>query len=377
MKKIFLLTLFFLQILRGVTTAQNPYKSIGKTTEVLTLSNGKYQEFFPNDTIVRIGSVLFNRVTNEVVEFLTEKDSSSLVEADVASRFLSVDPIGRAYPELTPYQFAGNTPIQAIDLDGLEPLVATDYGTLEQLKTKINITYSTELLQGKESTTQYNKVTVSNTYNGTTVEDALDDREYSQEDLKAVKKDTWWQKLGAGLKYPQAAYNRSELEQIKSMSYRDKSDGKRGMAFGDISLELYKRTQNKGKGTLENTYLHVSGQALITILFGKGVANFTGHLHERSQGSLITGQFAPKEMSQAIDNYADLINNQWGQVLGGRINSKFNVSSSTVWDNNLSANVLNEMQGFYGEMMGKTFNSTFKPDEKYVKDFTEFMNTKK
>ncbi len=36
-------------------------------------------------------------------------------------RFLSVDPITRDYPELTPYQFAGNTPIQAIDLDGLEP----------------------------------------------------------------------------------------------------------------------------------------------------------------------------------------------------------------------------------------------------------------
>lgn len=35
-------------------------------------------------------------------------------------RFLSVDPIGREYPELTPYQFASNTPIWAIDLDGLE-----------------------------------------------------------------------------------------------------------------------------------------------------------------------------------------------------------------------------------------------------------------
>ena len=120
MKKIFFLTLFFLQILRGVTTAQNPYESIGKTTEVLTLSNGKYQEFFPNDTIVRIGSVLFNRVTNEVVEFLTEKDSISLVQADVASRFLSVDPIGREYPELTPYQFGSNRPIDGVDLDGLE-----------------------------------------------------------------------------------------------------------------------------------------------------------------------------------------------------------------------------------------------------------------
>lgn len=35
-------------------------------------------------------------------------------------RFLSVDPIGSKYPMLTPYQFASNTPIQAIDLDGLE-----------------------------------------------------------------------------------------------------------------------------------------------------------------------------------------------------------------------------------------------------------------
>jgi len=35
-------------------------------------------------------------------------------------RFLSVDPLTRKYPELTPYQFASNTPIQAVDLDGKE-----------------------------------------------------------------------------------------------------------------------------------------------------------------------------------------------------------------------------------------------------------------
>ena len=40
-------------------------------------------------------------------------------------RFLSVDPIAVEYPDLTPYQFASNTPIWAIDLDGLEGLVAT------------------------------------------------------------------------------------------------------------------------------------------------------------------------------------------------------------------------------------------------------------
>lgn len=35
-------------------------------------------------------------------------------------RFLSVDPLTRDYPELTTYQFASNTPISAIDLDGKE-----------------------------------------------------------------------------------------------------------------------------------------------------------------------------------------------------------------------------------------------------------------
>ena len=35
-------------------------------------------------------------------------------------RFLSVDPITKEYPELTPYQFASNRSIDGVDLDGLE-----------------------------------------------------------------------------------------------------------------------------------------------------------------------------------------------------------------------------------------------------------------
>ena len=35
-------------------------------------------------------------------------------------KFLSVDPLQKKYPELTPYQFASNSPIQGVDLDGRE-----------------------------------------------------------------------------------------------------------------------------------------------------------------------------------------------------------------------------------------------------------------
>ncbi len=38
-------------------------------------------------------------------------------------KFLSVDPLTASYPWYTPYQFAGNMPIVAIDLDGLEEYV--------------------------------------------------------------------------------------------------------------------------------------------------------------------------------------------------------------------------------------------------------------
>jgi len=42
-----------------------------------------------------------------------------------AGRFMSVDPLTKKYPELTPYQYASNTPIWAIDLDGLEKMTPT------------------------------------------------------------------------------------------------------------------------------------------------------------------------------------------------------------------------------------------------------------
>ncbi|THU39399.1 hypothetical protein FAM09_12905 [Niastella caeni] len=45
-------------------------------------------------------------------------------------KFLSVDPITKNYLWYTPYQFAGNTPIMAIDLDGLEEWKVNGGGTV-------------------------------------------------------------------------------------------------------------------------------------------------------------------------------------------------------------------------------------------------------
>uniref|UniRef100_UPI0027B8DF3C RHS repeat domain-containing protein n=1 Tax=Foetidibacter luteolus TaxID=2608880 RepID=UPI0027B8DF3C len=53
-------------------------------------------------------------------------------------KFLSVDPISKEYPELTPYQFASDCPVQAIDLDGLEGVEANGAPTVTPLPRVVN-----------------------------------------------------------------------------------------------------------------------------------------------------------------------------------------------------------------------------------------------
>jgi len=52
------------------------------------------------------------------------------------ARFLSVDPLTGAFPGLTPYQYASNSPIQNIDLDGLEGVRPPRYATNTQLNNR-------------------------------------------------------------------------------------------------------------------------------------------------------------------------------------------------------------------------------------------------
>lgn len=57
---------------------------------------------------------------NEVKGEGKEQDYGVRIYNPRIGKFLSVDPLTPKYPELTPYQFASNRPIDGIDLDGLE-----------------------------------------------------------------------------------------------------------------------------------------------------------------------------------------------------------------------------------------------------------------
>ncbi len=110
----------------------NPFTSIHKTPKgYLTLSNGYYDENYTNDTLRQIGSVVLNTVTNKVDHFIQNNEQVERPKDN--SRFLSVDPIEKQFPELSPYQYAGNTPIWAKDLDGKEPAYYQQDNTLGTL----------------------------------------------------------------------------------------------------------------------------------------------------------------------------------------------------------------------------------------------------
>jgi hypothetical protein len=125
MKKLLLLfTVLFCFV--SAHAQNNPFAKYGYTPKIATLSQGQFNESFDNDTIVQIGSVLFNTKSKQIVAFV-EYDtlySEATLEPDIVSRWLSPDPLA-AHPNqigMSPYSAMWNNPIQWNDPDGKCPL---------------------------------------------------------------------------------------------------------------------------------------------------------------------------------------------------------------------------------------------------------------
>ena len=78
MRKISLLIGAFFILCSQLIYAQDIFKQHGFDRKPLTLSNGHYNEFFKNEKIVQIGTILLNTQTNKVVAFLDE-DTTKII----------------------------------------------------------------------------------------------------------------------------------------------------------------------------------------------------------------------------------------------------------------------------------------------------------
>ena len=64
---------------------------------------------------------------NEVKGEGNQQDYGMRIYDPRVGKFLSVDPLTKKYPWYTPYQFAGNMPIQFVDLDGAEAYASSGF----------------------------------------------------------------------------------------------------------------------------------------------------------------------------------------------------------------------------------------------------------
>lgn len=115
-----LLSIFYLTA--NAQKEYNPYAPIGKKGKIVTLSKGKYVETFDTDTLQRIGSVILNIRTREVV-ILLNTDSLYGIYSDnsSSSRWYSIDPKADEFTSYSPYNFVMNNPLRFVDPDGQAP----------------------------------------------------------------------------------------------------------------------------------------------------------------------------------------------------------------------------------------------------------------
>lgn len=104
-------------------------------------------------------------------------------------KFLSVDPLTKDFPWYTPYQFAGNKPIIAIDLDGLEEVIRISFHSGDKTITTIVRTTNTEIASAVQELWADVVGDKSAKNNKFTIENSL---MKGSEFLKYQNKDAWY-----------------------------------------------------------------------------------------------------------------------------------------------------------------------------------------
>ena len=206
----------------SVVLSASDYYPFGMAMKERTFENSEY----------RYG---FNGKENDIDFGSHIQDYGFRLYSRESARFLSVDPLTRDYPELTTYQFASNTPIQAVDLDGLEAKYVTLYlekmddGTHTVSKTEVTIYQNIQILKDGEK------------HAATYVTYVVDGESYSGETL--------YEKITENGMTPSAAYDYTQSE-IEGKFTDDWSY----VFSGGSMIDLYKRDINApdSRGTVED-----------------------------------------------------------------------------------------------------------------------------
>ncbi|MEQ9186622.1 MAG: hypothetical protein RLP15_02740 [Cryomorphaceae bacterium] len=264
-------------------------------------------------------------------------------------------------------------------------LVSTRFRNLQELSEVVQIEFQGDTASEKGSDAvrlvhfSNNKVVVSELEQGV-----------SEDDFRSARDDGFWAKLGLACRTPYALIHRQDIMRVFVLSRR-KHDvfGPGDVAFYDFAelMTQHIRGEDASKLSAEdltekgflNTFNHITAQAFVTTLFSEELADYVADVHERhNMAALISGKFTKSQLenpeNNPMDNYVDMINNEWGQELGKGLKQQFEIDSKTVWTPELLAGYLNEVQAYYTWAFQISFIPFDASDEEVIR-FAGKLNT--
>lgn len=273
--------------------------------------------------------------------------------------------------------YSDSTP--AISLIKGKALLATQYNSLEALKMVIAIEYKSGFRKRVRLSHRSDKAEVVSV-----LKSGINER-----DITKARDGGFLDKVQLSLRSPYFVANRNDLLRIFILSRRrHKVFGGGDVAFFDLAETMVKHInqidlvnipeKDLGEKGYLNTFNHVNAQAFMTSIFTEKFADFIADTHERTNmEELLTGKFSEEQLTDVnnnpVDNYVDIINNEWGQELGKMLSRKYGIDRNTHWTPTLLCAYLNDLQTYYSWVFQIGFEPYSHTDEVVLK-FSKKLN---
>ncbi len=267
-------------------------------------------------------------------------------------------------------------------------LLASRINSLEELKEIIEINYFNRFSEDSNGKDTRSMVRLKHCSNGVEVISELK-AGISQNDIINARNGNMTDKLTLLYNSPFAIANRMDINKIyllarvKPYLFGEGDVAFYGLAAASVrkintSRLAYLHPRDSSEKGFINTFNHITAQAIITSCFSEDLADFVADVHElHNMPELTNGQFSNEQLhapdDNPVDNYVDMINNEWGQELGKELKRRYNINSSTCWTAELLVNYLNEVQNYYSWAFQIGFEPFKKEDEEIIR-FVEKIN---
>ena len=259
-------------------------------------------------------------------------------------------------------------------------LLLTNYKKLEELRTVVAIRYVGNEKVVMTSRSREGEVT------------SILKTGINEGDFLRARGGKLWDQVRIVLMSPWTLVHRDDLVRVEILGRRRyELFGEGDIAFYDIAEAMVYNIADDDLVTMPvedlsekgylNTFNHIVAQAFMTSLFSERFADFIADVHERHRmPELISGNFSEDQMTDLangpLDNYLDIINNEWGQEIGKKLNRKYMLHVNTTWTPVLLAHYLNDIQAYHSWAFRIGFKP-FHPDDDLIVRFAHKINSVK